>query len=97
MPNLLHISGSLYTGDFERAKEFYNLTREHLGYVFDVTDLSLALVLIPLSFLARYWYLYICFSTLSLTFFFFVGPNQKKKGQEYRITILLWAKQFVKH
>lgn len=47
--------GSLYTGDFERAKEFYNLTREHLGYVFDVTDYNLALVLIPLSFLARYW------------------------------------------
>lgn len=48
-------SGALMAGHVERAVEFYSKAREHLGHVFDQTDSSISLVLLPMAYHSRFW------------------------------------------
>lgn len=42
-------------GDEKTHTEFYMRAREHLGYLFDATDYSVALALIAMSHHTMYW------------------------------------------
>lgn len=48
-------SGALMEGHIERASEFYSVVREHLSFVFDQTDSSISLVLLPMAYHSRFW------------------------------------------
>jgi len=48
-------SGALMSKHTDRAKEFYGKAREHLGHIFDQSDSTISLVLLPMAYHARFW------------------------------------------